>query len=443
MVAAKKTQAYSVISTDEIIHNDVIVHGQVISPILDRRKRELCLAFLAGALTGFVLLYMLLLLHQFWANTAYSPPPLSPAPDHYLVGVPSSSYASEPNLTSILPLEPPLTNGNKTLSIQPNDESNVTDVAPDEDAQQQYPSWWTVATNTVTAWFGGSSHETKTSGGGRDWLIDAQTGVVSSKLDPSFRLGLGPAPLVLVPRHSDRALIFEQQMQNMQNDHHVVVVDFVVALGVEPDHEFVGLAKEHAEHVEGFEFFDTVVSKFVKPLSVTYEDENFLIYNKDYLLDVVSWNIVEDQKVNFIQALDGSTFTKGGGRDWIWNDDGTLSPKLNRQLVLGKGVSQQGLVITQNDEQALRLAHAQELANGESVPMDLLTGGHPQGVGAKEFKSNGDGWRYRETVIVSDSPIHIKYDGNFILDATEDFALDIAYWNLEENNAVNFVGGDK
>jgi hypothetical protein len=435
MVATQKAPAYAVISSDEIIHSDAIVDGQAISPVLDRRKLELCLAFLAGVLTGLLLLLLL----QSWTGTAQSPPPPSPAPAPYLVGVSPSSDAAQPNLTVILPLEPPLQNSNTTLSQQPaNDESNLN-----EDSRKQNPSWWTVATNTVTGWFGGSSHETKTSGGGRDWLVDAQTGMVASKLDPSFRLGLGPAPLVLVPRYSDRALIFEQQVPIKPHDQHVVIIDLIVAVGVKSNHEFVGFAKDYAEHVEGYEFFDTVVSKFAKPLSVTYEDENFLVYDNDYVLDVASWNIVEDQKVNFVEALDGSTFTKGGGRDWIWNDDGSLSPKLNRQLVLGKGVSQQGLVITQNGEQALRLAHAQELANGQIVPMDLLTGGHPQGVRAKESKSNGDGWRYRETVIVSDSPIHIKYDGNFILTSTGDFALDIAYWKVEENNAVNFVGGDK
>jgi hypothetical protein len=415
MVTNTKTPAYSVVNADESIQSDVIVHGQAISPMFDRRKRELCLSFLAGALTGFLLLLTC------WTSTSH-PQPSPPAP--YLV-VPSSD--AEQNVTGNLPFEPPLQN-NETLSQPTKDEINNTE--PD---QPQHP-WWTVAADTVTGWFGGSSHETKTAGGGRDWLIDAQTGMVASKLDPSFRLGLGPAPLVLVPRQSERALIFAP-IPKLHNH----VIDLVVTVAVEPNHEFVGFAKEDAQHVQGFDFFDTVVSNFVKPLSVSYDDDNFLVYGNDYVLDVASWNIVEEQKVNFIKALDGSTFTKGGGRDWIWNDDGSLSPKLNRQLVLGK--ASQALVITQNDEHALRLAHAQELANGEAVPMDL-SGGH-QGIGAKESKPNGDGWRYREAVIVNDAPILIKYDGNFILTLTEDFALDIAYWKLEEGNAVNFVGGDK
>ena len=148
---------------------------------------------------------------------------------------------------------------------------------------------------------------------------------------------------------------------------------------------------------------------------------------------------MERQPVNFVQALDGSTFTPGGGRDCVWNENGSISPKLNLELVLGMG--QRGLVITQKVEQALRLLHAQELANGETVPMELS--GEIKVIGVGEAQSTPDGnWRYEETMLVEDYPVRIQYDGNFILTPDEDFCLDIAYWKLEEGNIVNFVGGD-
>jgi hypothetical protein len=191
--------------------------------------------------------------------------------------------------------------------------------------------------------------------------------------------------------------------------------------------------------VEGFAYFDTVASPFVDPVSVTYQDDNFLVFADDYVLDVALWQIVEHQPVNFVQALDGSTFTAGGGRDWVWNENGSISPKLNLELVLGMG--QRGLVITQKAEQALCLSHAQELANGETVPMELS--GEIKVIGVGETQTTSDGnWRYKETVLVEDTPVRIQYDGNFILTPDQDFCLDIAYWKLEEGNIVNFVGGD-
>ena len=413
MAATTKTPAYSVVDADDIVHSDVIVHGQVITPLFDRRKRELCVSFAAGTFVGFLLLAALV---SSSLQHAPSVVPLIPAV------IPPTSEP-EPNVTAIRPLATPPQN-KTTLSEQHQE---------DESAEQQHQgeqSWWSQASNTVSGWFGGKNHETKVAGGGRDWLINAQTGTVASKLDTSFLVGVGPAPLVLCPKDSKHALIFLQSPSSSLHD-----IDLVLA---PPNNAFVGFANEDAQQYEGFEYFDTVVSPFVDPLSVSYQDDNFLVYDGDYVLDVAWWKIVEDQKVNFIKALDGSTFTRGGGRDWIWNGDGSVSPKLNQELVLGRGI--RGLVITQKEKQALHLNHAQELANGDTVPMELS--GESEVVGAKETQTTDDGWRYRETALIDESPIRIKYDGNFILTPTEDFALDIAYWKLEEGNSVNFVGGD-
>ena len=142
--------------------------------------------------------------------------------------------------------------------------------------------------------------------------------------------------------------------------------------------------------------------------------------------------------MNFVKALDGSTFTKHGGRDWIWNENGSLSPKLNKELVLGRGPKT--LIITLLEDQALHLSHAQDLANGETVPMELA--GAQEGLGTKVAQSTSDGWLYREIVLVNEDPVRIKYDGNFILTSDEAFALDIAEWRLEQGNVVAFVGGN-
>ena len=415
-----KSPAYAVVADSEgSLQSDVIVHGKVIVPLLDRRKRELGIAFATGTVLGVVLLWLLLLASGRLV-------PQVPTPSLLPVDAPPASH-SEANGTVIYPLKPPPQND--TPAAQQQQQQGQHDQIGTEDPPSS--SWWSAATSTVSGWFGGGDahHSTKLAGGGRDWLVDAQTGTVSAKLNPDFRLGVGPAPLVLVPSDSKNALFFLQSPTRS-----VPTIDLVV----DPNSEFVGFSKEAAETVEGFEVFHTVVSPFVEPLSVTYKDDTFLVYDDEYVLDVAWWKIVEGEYVNFVKALDGSTFTKHGGRDWIWNENGSLSPKLNKELVLGRGPKT--LIITLLEDQALHLSHAQDLANGETVPMELA--GAQEGLGTKVAQSTSDGWLYREIVLVNEDPVRIKYDGNFILTSDEAFALDIAEWRLEQGNVVAFVGGN-
>jgi hypothetical protein len=421
--SSKPSQAYAVVTDDhDSIQHVAVVHGEAIrAPILDKRKRELCIAFTAGLAVGLILVWLsggssgnMVKMPQVTAIT----PGIDPLNTQ---DVPPAT-----NITGLPPLVPPPSNDEDEVIRPPKEEKEPSDDSAKES------SWWSEATETVSSWFGGSneSHDTKTVGGGRDWLVNAQTGTVASKLDPSYLLGVGPAPLVLVHKEdAKQRLLFLQAPSRT-----VHTVDLVAH-----DNEFVGFEKDVSTQVEGFAYFDTVASPFVDPVSVTYKDDNFLVFADDYVLDVALWQIVENQPVNFVQALDGSTFTAGGGRDWIWNENGSISPKLNLELVLGMG--SRGLVITQKKEQALRLSHAQELANGETVPMELS--GEIKVIGVGETQSTADGnWRYMETVLVEDTPVRIQYDGNFILTPNQDFCLDIAYWKLEEGNVVNFVGGD-
>mmetsp|Transcript_31966 Transcript_31966/g.52772 ORF Transcript_31966/g.52772 Transcript_31966/m.52772 type:complete len:411 (-) Transcript_31966:21-1253(-) len=410
MISAKP-QAYAVVSNqhDTTSSQHVVIHGEVITPLFDKRKRELCFSFTGGITVGLLLFAIIGSLAQ---SHRASPPPLPQSHDQ----LPTVNVT-----TPVHPLIPPSGGDHETLSKLPPSQDEVPEDKPS--------SWWSQTSDTVSGWFGGGkdeTHETKTAGGGRDWLVNAQTGIVASKMDPSYLLGVGPAPLVLVRKDSEAQLLFLQSPNEALED-----VD-LVAKG----NEFIGFINENGSQVEGFEYFDTVTSPSVEPLTVTYQDDNFLVFADDYVLDVVYWQIIENQKVNFVKALDGSTFKAGGGRDWIWNKNGSVSPKLNLNLVLGMGP--RGLVITQKEEQALLLAHAQELANGETVPME---GSGILMVGASETKT-ADGWRYRETLLVENAPIRIQYDGNFILTPDQDFCLDIAYWELQEGNVVNFVGGD-
>ena len=244
-----KSPAYEVVADSEgSLQSDVIVHGKVIVPLLDRRKRELGIAFATGTVLGVVLLWLLLLASGRLV-------PQVPTPSLLPVDAPPASH-SEANGTVIYPLKPPPQND--TPAAQQQQQQSQHDQIGTEDPPSS--SWWSAATSTVSGWFGGGDahHSTKLAGGGRDWLVDAQTGTVSAKLNPDFRLGVGPAPLVLVPSDSKNALFFLQSPTRS-----VPTIDLVV----DPNSEFVGFSKEAAETVEGFE----VSTRLCPPSSNPYQ----------------------------------------------------------------------------------------------------------------------------------------------------------------------------
>merc|ERR1711862_1006722 len=69
-----------------------------------------------------------------------------------------------------------------------------------------------------------------------------------------------------------------------------------------------------------------------------YVDNNYLkLFNQDLVLDVAFWQMKENTPVNYVGAGRADAHTKlgGGGRDWILNNDGTISAKHHPHFVLG------------------------------------------------------------------------------------------------------------
>jgi hypothetical protein len=63
-------------------------------------------------------------------------------------------------------------------------------------------------------------------------------------------------------------------------------------------------------------------------------DGNFIwLKGEDMVLDVAMWKYEAGNPVNFVGG--GPTEKSGGGRDWVINDDGTISPRHKQEFVLG------------------------------------------------------------------------------------------------------------
>ena len=103
----------------------------------------------------------------------------------------------------------------------------------------------------------------------------------------------------------------------------------------------VGVGKKYLKP-QPFEDWLFIESKGVprrNSTHVRYEDGNFLkLADEDLVLDVSEWKMIAGNTVNYVGARPGSsakTKERGGGRDWIVNDDSTISAKHSPGLVLG------------------------------------------------------------------------------------------------------------
>jgi len=155
----------------------------------------------------------------------------------------------------------------------------------------------------------------------------------------------------------------------------------------------------------------------------------------------------------------GNTKTKGGGRDWIVNSDGTISAKHGSEdgddLVLGVGKSPMVLVKKGDKRQFIfNLEDLKALKDGETRPFSFKSK-----VGVEEESAfigkmytsekyavfpNGQKWRYIESVKTMDeeNAINVKYvSDQFLSLVNDDLVFDVSYWKYAENVAVNFVGG--
>merc|ERR1712100_707396 len=176
-------------------------------------------------------------------------------------------------------------------------------------------------------------------------------------------------------------------------------------------------------------------------IPVRLEDGAFIALNggADLVFDVSFWKMEINNTVNFVGGTNqGKERTKlgGGGRDFVLNDDATISPKNAPQFCLGLRSKMPKMVLTaKGDSNACVF---------EAFPSTMRLRSHPGfGVGFKYSEERRFGpWRYIESELVAATDaVHAKWDGDFVMISGRDLCLDVAHWKMEEGNTVNFVGG--
>ena len=138
-------------------------------------------------------------------------------------------------------------------------------------------------------------------------------------------------PLALVRRGSPEQYVFEEaDLLKGGSD---------VALTLR-SHKGMGIGNKHLnERDHGpWRYIESDGCFAASSIRVRYEDQNYIkLTDRDLVFDVAFWTMREGNVVNFVGGTSTTNPTKaaGGGRDWIINDDGTISAKHHTHLALG------------------------------------------------------------------------------------------------------------
>jgi hypothetical protein len=137
---------------------------------------------------------------------------------------------------------------------------------------------------------------------------------------------------VLVKKGSPRQCVFTEAAKLKAGETASLALDSIPNVGV--GEKFID-----PKQYENWLYIETKAVPRSNSTRVRYEDGNFIkLADEDLVLDISFAKMIEGNTVNYVGARPGSsakTKEQGGGRDWIVNDDSTISVKHSPGLVLG------------------------------------------------------------------------------------------------------------
>jgi len=141
--------------------------------------------------------------------------------------------------------------------------------------------------------------KTYQSGGGRDWIIDLEEGIISPKHEPMLALGRGIQQLQLHKRGTNYVWKFDN-LEKLQNGEPMKMVN--------TDGLAMGKLKNEESMFDIWRFIQSSkVKDSEKAVSLKYIDDNFLaIYEEDkpekdaLVLDVSFWKMIEYNSINYV-----------------------------------------------------------------------------------------------------------------------------------------------
>lgn len=150
----------------------------------------------------------------------------------------------------------------------------------------------------------------------------------------SFVLGIQEKPvfdqLILVEKGDKNACVFEHFEELRRGEEVPLTLSSHPGFGVVKQYD-------HERRFGEWRYIESRGDDAAKAIRVKYEEFTFLkLATDDLVFDVAFWNMQPGTSVNFVGGpSNAKTYLYGGGKDFIINDDGTISCKHVPNLVLG------------------------------------------------------------------------------------------------------------
>eukprot|EP00941_MAST-03F_sp_MAST-3F-sp1_P001230 g1230.t1 len=193
--------------------------------------------------------------------------------------------------------------------------------------------WQMEEQNNLSLINGRNDKETYAEGGGRDFIVNSKDNTISPMHAPQFVLGVATPRLVLVKKGDIRTCIFDNASQLKKRS----TVAAPLTLSSHPGFGVSPLWSGHRVHHE-WNYIELGISPIGSSqiIEATY-DGDFITNSLDAkVFDVANWKYYENNHLVIISGkIRSATRTKNGGRSFLINSDGSISPVKAKEFVFG------------------------------------------------------------------------------------------------------------
>ena len=235
--------------------------------------------------------------------------------------------------------------------------------------------------------------------------------------------------VVLVQKGSKAQCIFEHHRTLASGHDGVLTLSSHPGLGVVPRYDY---PREAAE----WRYVEIGIGPARMAMHVRYESNFIVRLHDERVMDIAHWKYEEGNTLNVLRSTNHPANTRWGhgGRSFIFNHDGTLSPQHAQHLVLGVATPDCTLVSI-NSANKLTVASAHELRGGGSVALHLSS--HPGYAIVPKFAPRRiNEWHVSYAhwgVGPAAEAMTVRLEGSFLMSthpATHDFILDVPFGKL-------------
>ena len=241
--------------------------------------------------------------------------------------------------------------------------------------------------------------------------------------------------LSLVRRGAPDALVFERAHQLSGPEGALLTLASHPGMAVVPRYEYPRAVAE-------WRYIELGIGPAHMAAHMQLQGEFLVRLHDERVMDIANWNYEEGNTLNILRSSSvhpGHTRYGGGGRSFIVNADGTISPMKAQHLVLGAAKPTFCFVNSYSPHKCV-FEHAKALSGGQTVPLTLSS--HPGFAVVQAFDEPREAyheWHYKSLCIgPASGAIKASRVGQNLVDTSEWYVTP-AHLTVHEGNTADLV----